>query len=205
MAKKSKKILIIGDSFACEWPNGLTGWPAQLAQQHDVTNLAQAGVGEYKILRQLLNFTKENPWWQHDYDCVIVCHTSPSRVHTPVHPIHKQGLHKDCDLIWNDIESRNSWFNKSLDTAKNWFKYHYDDQYQKDIYRLIRRDINKKLEQITSLHIDNFGISNHFVEEQNLLDFSMIWPNYRGEINHYNDEGNQIVLAQIVDKLEQIC
>lgn len=205
MAKESKKILIIGDSFACEWPNGLTGWPAQLAQKHNVTNLAQAGVGEYKILRQLLNFTKENTLWQQEYDCVIVGHTSPSRVHIPNHPVHKAGLHKDCDLILNDIESRNSWFNKSLDTAKNWFKYHYDDQYQKDIYRLIRRDINKKLEQVVSLHMDNFGISNHFAEEQNLLDFSMIWPNYKGEINHYNNEGNQIVLAQIVDKLEQIC
>ena len=58
MAKKSKKILIIGDSFACVWPNGLTGWPTQLAQQYDVTNLSQAGVGEYQKLRQMLNFTK---------------------------------------------------------------------------------------------------------------------------------------------------
>ena len=78
MDKKSKKILIIGDSFACVWPNEVTGWPTQLAQQYDVTNLAQAGVSEYKILKQLLNFEKENPWWQHDFNCVIVSHTSPS-------------------------------------------------------------------------------------------------------------------------------
>ena len=75
MDKKSKKILIIGDSFACVWPNSSTGWPSQLAQQYDVTNLAQAGVSEYKILQQLINFTKDAAWWQHEIDCVIVSHT----------------------------------------------------------------------------------------------------------------------------------
>ena len=36
--------------------------------------------------------------------------TSPSRVHTQNHPLHKKGLHKDCDLIYTDLEDRNSLF-----------------------------------------------------------------------------------------------
>ena len=48
------KLLLAGDSFAAEWP-GENVWPKLLAKQHDVTNVAQAGVSEYKILKQLHN------------------------------------------------------------------------------------------------------------------------------------------------------
>ena len=54
-----------------EWP-GENGW-SKLAKQHDVTNVAQAGVSEYKILKQLHNAELK------DYDAIIVSHTSPSR------------------------------------------------------------------------------------------------------------------------------
>ena len=50
------KILILGDSFATDWtskyPQG-KGWPNLLAEKFDVTNLAQAGISEYKILKQI--------------------------------------------------------------------------------------------------------------------------------------------------------
>ena len=48
----AKRIVLAGDSFGCEWPTG-EGWPLMLAQQHGVNNIAQAGVGEYKILKQI--------------------------------------------------------------------------------------------------------------------------------------------------------
>ena len=49
-----KKILIIGNSFACPWHKPkYDGWPTLLGKQFQVDNLAEAGVGEYKILRQL--------------------------------------------------------------------------------------------------------------------------------------------------------
>ena len=51
------RILIAGDSFAAEWP-GTHGWSKMLAEHHDVKNVAQAGVSEYKILKQLKNFLK---------------------------------------------------------------------------------------------------------------------------------------------------
>ena len=49
------RILIAGDSFAAEWP-GNNGWVKLLSQKFSVTNVAQAGVGEYKILKQLKKF-----------------------------------------------------------------------------------------------------------------------------------------------------
>jgi len=129
------KILVAGDSFAAEWP-GNSGWVKLLAQEHPVTNVAQAGVSEYKILKQIQNENLQ------DYDAVIVSHTSPSRVHTLDHPLHKDGLHKDCDLLWTDIEDRPSLFNPSLKAAKGYFKYHYDDNYYQTIYSLLRKEIN---------------------------------------------------------------
>ena len=46
----AKRIVLAGDSFGCEWPTG-EGWPLMLAKNHAVNNIAQAGVGEYKILK----------------------------------------------------------------------------------------------------------------------------------------------------------
>tara|TARA_B100001287_G_C22595676_1_gene487929 strand:- start:118 stop:726 length:609 start_codon:yes stop_codon:yes gene_type:complete len=201
----AKRILIAGDSFGCEWPKGEgIGWPLILAENHAVNNLAQAGVGEYKILKQLHNLSAHDPYWVNNYDCVIVCHTSPSRIHTPKHPVHKQGLHKDCDLIYSDVANKFDWFNSRLRTAKNWFYHHYDDEYQKDLYKIVREEINRFI-TIPYLAVDNFSISNQFASERHTLDLTDIWSEYRGVINHYTPEGNQIVLKQIIDKLEKIC
>ena len=48
-------ILICGDSWAADWSvkyNGI-GWPNILQQHHDITNVAQAGVSQYRICQQL--------------------------------------------------------------------------------------------------------------------------------------------------------
>jgi hypothetical protein len=49
------KLLICGDSFAADWTVKVKekGWVNLLAQDYKVTNLAQAGCSEYKILKQL--------------------------------------------------------------------------------------------------------------------------------------------------------
>jgi hypothetical protein len=189
----AKRILLAGDSFACDWPSEeYMGWPLMLSLDHAVNNVAQAGVGEYKILKQLHTASFQDPYWIENYDCVIVCHTSPSRVHTSKHPIHQQGLHKDCDLIFSDINSRFDWFNARLRTAKNWFWHHYDDEYQKDIYNLVRQEINRFI-PIPYLAVDNFGISKQFAGEQNQLDLTEFWPAHRGDVNHYSKDGNEKV------------
>jgi len=185
-------ILLAGDSFAAKWPEA-GGWPELLAQQHTVKNVAQAGISEYKILRQIQNANLD------DFDKIIVSHTSPTRVHTRKHPIHESGLHADCDLIYNDIVDRNSWFNPSLRGAKDWFKYHYDEDYQTDIYLLIRKEIRKILGKSKYISITHLPISTKYAIEHNNISFSTVWQQHKGTVNHYTEQGNQIVYKQILD------
>lgn len=190
------KILITGDSFAAEWP-GEDGWVKQLAKLHDVENLAQAGVGEYKILKQLqsVDFSK--------YDAVIVSHTSPSRVHVKDHPLHKEGLHTNCDLIYNDIHDRRSFFNPSLKAAQDYFKYIYDEEYYRDTYLMFREKINSII-TIPYLSISHLEIAKYFIVEDKHIDFSTFWSENRGNENHYTPEGNATVLKIILDNLQKI-
>jgi len=187
-------ILLCGDSFAADWPG--EGWPKKLALKYNVRNLSQAGVGEYKILKQLESVNRLN------YDLVIVSHTSPSRVHTRQHPIHKDGLHKNCDLIFNDVD-RFSFFNKSLDSAKQWFKYHYDEEYQIDIYKMLRQKI-KSIIKKPYISISHADIPEDLVIECTHLDFKSLWKNHRGLINHYDDEGNCEVFKILDKKIQEL-
>lgn len=184
-----KRVLIVGDSFAADWPG--QGWTKMLAEKFDVVNLAQAGVGEYKILKQLQSVDCNS------FDTVIVSHTSPSRVHTPLHPLHKTGLHKNCDLIYEDLQ-RPSWFNKSLRAAKDWFNFHYDDQYQIDVYLLIRKEIERTITvQYVSISHADFGIDLSI--EKDHIDFKDLWKKHRGTVNHYDDYGNLAVYKKLME------
>lgn len=192
MAQKTN-ILICGDSFAADWTvkyNGYYGWPNLLAQKYEVTNIAQAGVGQYKILKQLQSVDIEK------YTTIITSFTSPYRVHTQHHPVHfDDALHKDCDLLANDIEY---YFNKrkdneSLVTAKNYFKYHFDFEYYNDIYELL---INKCMDLI--------GDKKH-IQISNLDYVSKKWSDLilknKGLINHLSEKGNVLVYNKIVNML----
>jgi hypothetical protein len=186
------KILIAGDSFATVWPDSQLGWPTLLAKKYNVVNLAQAGIGEYKILKQIESQEIK------DFDLVIVSHTSPSRLHTNNHPVHKEGFHKNCDLILNDLINRSTFRNPSLKAAQEYFKYHYDDEYQIDIYRLIRKQINEliTIPYISMSHVD---IVNTLAIETNHLDFSNLWSKERGSMNHYTVEGNFKIFETLED------
>jgi hypothetical protein len=191
------KILIAGDSFAAKWPSKDTnvGWVEKLAGQFDVVNVAQAGVGEYKIYKQLTNIELEK------FDLVIVSHTSPSRVHTRNHPLHKEGLHKDCDLIITDLIGHFQPFNSNLQISKSWFKYHYDEEYQIDIYELLREKI-KSIINIPYISMTHVGISAVLSTEFNNIDFSKLWAVERGDVNHYTKKGNDTIFETILQILE---
>ncbi len=185
------KILVAGDSFAAKWQD--TGWVDLLSKEHQVTNVAQAGVSEYKIYKQIKDLDLSL------FDCVIVSHTSPSRIHVKEHPLHKVGTHKDCDLIFNDID-RFDFFNKKLKIAKGWFRYFYDDEYQIDIYKLLREKINNII-TIPYISLSHIKIVNELSLEKNHIDFSELWLTERGNINHYTEKGNQIILNTIQQRL----
>lgn len=189
------KILIAGDSFATKSSTVPLSWMELLSSKFDVTNLAQAGIGEYKIYKQLCSVDVNS------FDWVIVSHTSPSRIHTNNHPLHKQGLHKDCDLILTDLVGHFQPFNTNLQTAKNWFKYHYDEEYQIDMYNLLRHKIKDmiKVPYISMTHVD---IATQLACEDNNIDFSDLWSNERGTMNHYTEQGNRVVFNTVMDILK---
>lgn len=187
------KIAICGDSFAANTSNG--SWVDLLSKDHKIQHLAQPGVSEYKIYKQVL---------QAEADYVIVCHTSTGRVHTSVHPWHSTGYHQYSDLIFSDIEDKmNDDPTEKIQTAYNYFQYYFDIEYYENIYRLVRREINDilSIRNVPCLHIDNFESSLQFAVEKNKLDLTTIWNNNQGTVNHYSVKGNEIVYNLINERI----
>ena len=200
-------ILIIGDSFAADWtvkyPTAI-GWPNLLAENYNVVNLAQAGVGEYKIYQQLCSIDDISK-----FDLVLISHTSPYRINTTRHPVHHNDpLHKNADLIFSDIEyhkkSIKRWFNTSLTTAFNFFKYHNNEEYQETIYTLIRKQITDMIGKNTSIVVTTSLVPEKFKIEKNFLDVSDIQIKNPGLTNHMSDIGNKLVYDAIVKKMTTI-
>jgi hypothetical protein len=192
MADRSKNILVAGDSFAAVWPFPCKGWVNFLAEKYQVTNIAQPGVGEYKIYKQLESINVNS------FDIVIVSHTSPSRIHTRCHPLHTDGFHKNCDLIYTDLESRWTFPGTKIDVAKKWFEYFYDDDYQIDIYNFLREKIFNLI-KIPYISLSHISIVKELSIEPTHLDFSNVWKHHRGTSNHYDEIGNKFVF----DKVDQ--
>lgn len=195
----AKRLLIAGDSFAAPYPNDVdTGWPNLLKGIYEVTNVAQAGISEYKILKQLENFSNIG-----QFDYIIVAHTSPYRVHTRK-SIHNTALHKNCDLLMSDVEAKTFTLDPAIKSAKGYFKYHFDPDYYQDIYFLIRKEISNITRYVPTLHIDHFDMALPYAKEKYRLDLSSMWPYYQGNINHYTKQGNEIVCARIIERLKDL-
>lgn len=174
------KILICGDSFAVDWtkqyPNH-RGW----VNEFDATNLAQAGVSEYKILKQLQSVDL------HQFDRIIVAHTSPFRVHVGSNPIHKNSvLHKDCDLIYSDLEHADV-THPVVDAGLKYYKHIFDMDYYTDVYGLIQEEIIKLTSNRKTIHITFFKDVN---ADKN---FYNVFQKHRGVMNHLDDTGNIMV------------
>lgn len=180
-----KKILIIGDSFAADWSvkyNDYKGWPNLLAEKYDVINVAQAGVSEYKIYKQLLS-VKDN---LDEFDIFIIHHTNPYRVPTIGHPMHQyDSLHCNADLMYGDIEYHSNkiknFLNRSLRAAKGFFIHHYDEEFYVTTAGLYQKEIEKLL----------------FGKKVITLELKPYRKNYPGVINHLSKEGNMKVYNKV--------
>jgi hypothetical protein len=166
-----------------------------LAQQHQVTNLAQAGVSEYRIYQQLRSVTDLSV-----FDTVIVAHTSPLRVPTRRHPMHSNdSLHKNADLIYSDIvyhaKQLKNIFNLRLHAAREFYRYHYDDEFFEDTYWLFREKINTILANNKVVTLATF--KDCPATEEYVLDFTDLLNTNPGLINHYSEKGNQVVFDTI--------
>lgn len=190
------KILIMGDSWAADWSqkhSEYLGWPNILAEQHKVTNIAQAGVSQYSIVLQLNSI---NPL---DYDRVVCSITSPYRVYTPQHPVHTDGLHADSDLIYTDIEyhSITHTNNPRLQSALQYFEHHFDTDNAEFVNELIVNYILAELDTNDSIITSNIQGNDELVTEHTYCDGHGIWQSYPGKINHLSEEGNQLFADSI--------
>jgi len=200
------KILIFGDSFAADWSvkyNNYKGWPTLLAEKYNVTNIAQAGVSQYKIYKQLLNIA----YSLDDYDLFIGSHTSPYRVPTIRHPIHDEDpLHHNADLIFADINYHSNllinWFQRSLITAKNFFKYHYHEEFYYDTAMMYRKEVEKLIKPRKLILLNNVLQFSHYSE---LVDNNeQFLKKYKGLINHLSKEGNEIVYKELLINIKAL-
>ena len=190
------KILIMGDSWAADWSqkhSEYLGWPNILAEQYDVTNIAQAGVSQYSIVRQL---DTVRPL---EYDRVICSITSPYRVYTPRHPVHTEGLHVDSDLIYTDIEYHSTGRpnNSRLQSAKQYFEHHFDRTHAEFVNELIVEHILSQLDTNDTVITSNIQGNDQLVTEHIYCDGHGIWQSYPGKINHLSEEGNQLFADSI--------
>lgn len=191
------KILIIGDSFAADWTvkyKNRLGWPNLLAKDYSITNLAEAGVSEYSIFQQSQSVNIL------DFDFCIVSHTSPNRVHTKRHPIHfKDKLHSKCSLIFSDIDYHLK-KNKStaLQTAYNWFKYHYDQEFQNTIYTLFKEKITQTISETDFLEV------SHLPNVNSGLNYYKYYNKQDSYMNHFSYEINLLIYNDIKNVLNHL-
>jgi hypothetical protein len=186
------RILITGDSFAADWQKKYPeqiGWPNLLSNLHAVTNLAQAGCSEYRIYKQIISSDLDQ------FDFIIVSHTSPYRIYTEYHPNRVDDvLHGHCDLLYSDIEELAK-TNPEYLSAVEYFKKFFSLEYADFCHKLILDKINALLENRQAIHL------SHIVQTTNSINFSDLFKTHRGLINHYNDEGNQIIYKKIIEEL----
>jgi protein-tyrosine-phosphatase len=182
------KILITGDSFATDWTKKYDGigWVNMLCNDFEITNIAEAGVSEYKIYKQLESVDIN------EFDRIIVSHTSPYRIPIKQHPIHSNDmLHKNCDLIYGDIKEHIE--NPIAKMAADFYENLYDIDYACFIHNLIIKEINLKHKNLINI--------TFFKSNKNMYNFEDIFLKNKGLMNHMNKTGNEIIYNKIKDLL----
>jgi hypothetical protein len=191
-------LLICGDSFASDWSRHTTdrpGWPNLLSDIHHIDNIAQAGVSEYKILKQLEHSKLDQ------YHAVIITHTSMSRVHVEQHPVHApDGLHANCDLIYTDLINSDS-KNPVVQAGINYFKYIFDENYYTDIYQMFLARIAHIVAKHRVLHLTFFD--NPVQYPFSCVNLKHLHDSCPGSVNHLSPAGNQQVYQYIEQWLNQ--
>lgn len=181
-----KKLLIAGDSFAADWTKKYEGigWVNMLCDDYVVENIAEAGVSEYKIYKQLLN---QNLF---EYDYIIVSHTSAYRIPIEEHPIHRGDiLHNNCDLIFSDVQEHID--NHIMKTAYDFYSYIFNPKYFVFINSLIHKEI-----KLLSTNLTNITFFDSFYDDE-IIKLENIFLQNKGTINHMNEKGNRITYKKI--------
>jgi hypothetical protein len=186
-----KNILICGDSFAADWTKKYDGigWVNMLCKDFNVTNVAEAGVSEYKIYQQLKKQKIE------DFDKIIISHTSAYRIPVEIHPIHSEDiLHYNCDFIYSDVKEHGD--NPDVKCIVDLYEKHFHIDYAVFVHNLI-------LKEIKSLCSDAINITFFDSFNQDSVQLEEIFLSNRGNINHLNEVGNKIVYDKILKLLNE--
>jgi hypothetical protein len=186
-----KNILICGDSFAADWTKKYdgVGWVNMLSNDFNVTNVAEAGVSEYKIYQQLIKQKIKN------FDRVIISHTSAYRIPVETHPIHsKDILHHNCDFIYSDIKEHEN--NVDVKCIVDLYEKYFHVDYAIFVHNLILKEINELCPN--ALNITFFNSFN-----ENSIQFEDVFLENRGNINHLNEVGNKIIYNKILKLLNE--
>ena len=171
------KIFVFGDSFAAD-PNG---WTKVL--EGEISNFAENGIGEYKIYKAAQTFL--------NFDKAIICHSSPWRVHTRKHPVHKHNPKRfNNDFMLNDVEYHSK-INKEMQVVYEYLKNYYDPEYQGDTYRLL---VDELMRMPNTIHI-TFHDPNDTKQIQH--NFNHIYKTHPGDINHMSEAGNKIIAEEV--------
>ena len=170
-------ILVCGDSFSY----GTKGWVQHI--KGNVTNKSENGVGQYKILKQTVGHEK--------FDKILICHTSPWRIHTSNHPLHKDNKERpNNDFMLADLD-HNQHVLPQISEIYSHIKKYTDWDYVQFVYELI---VDKLLEIPNSVHItfhqpvDTKKIANNYYD---------VWQKHKGNINHLDQIGNEIIAKRI--------
>jgi hypothetical protein len=159
-----------------------------LENDYDVTNIAEAGVSEYKIYQQL---TSINP---NEYDHIIVSHTSAYRIPIDEHPIHKDDiLHNKCDIIFSDTEKHID--HPIMKTAYDF----YSQIFYADYFIFVNDLIFNKIFDIipNATHITFF---DSFYDGR-VLKFENLFLKNKGLMNHLNKKGNDLIYKKVKNYL----
>jgi lysophospholipase L1-like esterase len=179
------KILIAGDSFAADWTKKYEGigWVNMLEKDYDITNIAEAGVSEYKIYKQLVKEKVTN------FDKVIISHTSAYRIPVEAHPIHsKDILHHNCDFIYSDIKEHKN--NPEIKCVIDLYEKYFHIDYALFVHDLIVKEINQICPN--AINITFFNCFN-----KNAIQLENIFLENKGTMNHLNEKGNKIIYNKI--------
>lgn len=187
-------ILIVGDSFADPKESPNYSWYHCLPGQ--VTNLAKAGVGQYKILEQVRSSL--------DHDIVLLLITSEYRIHTSQNPFYTDPTHRHyhSDLILADIESRLP--DSRAEHICYWFKNIFDFGYAIDMHNLVLQETERVLNQRYTrfIPITFFPRMNNIHDfNGQLVDLSWISKTHPGSVNHLSEPGHRCVVDALKDLL----
>lgn len=187
------KIGLFGDSFGYELHDQpYPSWVTLLKNNFEIINHCQSGVSEYKILQQLKKSNLES------FDKILITHTSPLRVYVAHNPLHtNSNSHKNCDIIFTDIADRTDDFSMA---CQQYFRYIFDIDYATNIHNMICQQIDQLCQNKSVLHITHFDYTGLF-KFCPMLNFYQFWLKNKGEVNHYNQTGNQKVYKEVLNYL----